>query len=179
MDNVRLLNVAAANSDGFCDFFINRSYSGWSSLNEQHRRTPSDAIEKVRAYAVPLSAVIPVSARPAFIKIDIEGGEFPALLGSRKLLERCRPVVVFEGDLTKSAINFNLPADMPGQFLAELGYRVHDLFGLRIDPHHWKTTVAWNFIAFKDEPTQQERVANALNNAWSKLIVEGEHPEGK
>src|SRR5215467_4847832 len=96
MDNVRLLNVAAANSDGFCDFYVNRSFSGWSSLNEHHRRNPDDVIERVRAYAVRLSTVIPVSVKPAFIKIDIEGGEFPALLGLRQILERSGPDVVFE-----------------------------------------------------------------------------------
>ena len=170
LTNISLLNVAAADSEGFCDFFVNRSYSGWSSRNEHHRRTEEDVIEKVRAYAVELSRVIPVRINPRFIKIDIEGGEFPALLGMRQLMLRAQPIVVFEGALTKSAEQFGFPRGAVPEFFNRLKYVAADLFGELIDPADWRPGAAWNFVAFRSAAGESERVATALTNAWIKVL---------
>jgi hypothetical protein len=46
--------------------------------------------------------VIPAAQRVAFIKLDIEGGEFHALLGGIRTIRRSRPVMVFEAALNST-----------------------------------------------------------------------------
>jgi len=53
------------------------------------------------------------------LKMDIEGGEVHALMGAKKTLERCRPVVLFESKNEWRRHGFSETA--PHDFLASLG----------------------------------------------------------
>lgn len=57
------------------------------------------------------------------IMLDVEGGEYAALLGARKTLERCKPVVHFE----EKGLGVEHYGQEPGAveaFLTSLGYKV-------------------------------------------------------
>jgi len=173
MTNVHLLNVAAANVEGFTDFFVNRSFSGYSGLAE-NRKTPQDIIEKIQVYAEPLSSVIPRNLRPKFMKIDIERGEFPALLGARKMIEDAGTVIVFEGSLNQSATKFGLDTGQVDEYVRDIGYRVFDLFGNPIDITSWTGGFGWNYVAGPDNDATQGTIARALTDSWIKVLAQAD-----
>jgi FkbM family methyltransferase len=56
-----------------------------------------------------------------FLKLDIEGSEPLALLGARKTLKRCRPIVLFENK--KFWRRYGLPDEAPQDVLLRARYR--------------------------------------------------------
>ena len=56
------------------------------------------------------------------IKIDVDGNEFPILLGGRELIQRCRPLFLMEA----VSPHFEREETNPFSFLAGLGYRFWD-----------------------------------------------------
>ena len=168
--NVHLLNIAAANEEGFRDFFINRTHTGRSGLAE-NRKAQSDEIEKITVYAAPLSAVIPKKQRLKFMKIDIEGGEFPALLGAKSIVQNSQMLIVFEGKLSLSAAKFGFPVEMVGEYMRELGYCVSDLFGNPVDPATGTGGFGWNFVAGPSNDETRTTIARALTEAWIEALA--------
>jgi len=55
-----------------------------------------------------------------FLKLDIEGYEYYALLGAKETIMRCKPVIVFEENL-RGMLEHNVPDGKCGEFLEELG----------------------------------------------------------
>ena len=53
-------------------------------------------IEKVIVETMKLDSLVPANSKIDFIKIDVEGGEFPVLRGAQRVLKESKPVVVFE-----------------------------------------------------------------------------------
>lgn len=172
--NVHLLHIAAADTEGFRDFFINRTNSGRSGLRE-NKATPDDVLEKGRVFAAPLSSILPKSRPPRFMKIDIEGAEFPALVGALKVIQSAAPVIVFEGSLFESADLFGYSRERVREFIRTLGYRIFDLFGNEIDLEGWGGGVGWNFIAAKANDAVREQISHALAASWARLLASSEN----
>ncbi len=77
-----------------------------------------------------------------FIKLDLEGYDYFALLGARTLLAQHRPIVAFEfggGDAARQA---GFAADEFFGFFAELHYSLVDLFGRPFGPDQFD--LPWN-----------------------------------
>jgi FkbM family methyltransferase len=119
-DNVTIIQVAAGREAGL--LVLNPSYS-----NAMTSRLPDDVSALVNAMTVPsfrLDDLIPSDKSIDFLKIDVEGAEFNALLGASELIARCHPTIVSE---------FN-PLMMPGisgvdgrgylRFLLGFGYKI-------------------------------------------------------
>lgn len=62
---------------------------------------------------------------PDFLKIDIEGFELCALLGMRKMIERCKPTCYVEINVGALALNHVVPEDI-FQFFRDRGYKHFD-----------------------------------------------------
>jgi FkbM family methyltransferase len=168
--NVHVVNVAASDHEALEDFYINQSRTGRSGLRE-NKLSPSDIVQKVTAYAAPLSVIVPANLEPKFIKIDIEGAEFPALLGARDLLNRATPLVVFEGRLSVTAPKFGFSMASVEQYFREIGYCVFDLFGQEIDLTTWSGGHGWNFIAGHDDAVTRNVIADKLTEGWLATLT--------
>lgn len=109
----------------FCHF---TRLDGWSGL----RRYPTVS----DAQGAPLFIDVEVSTldaevselTPSVIKIDVEGAELAVLEGSRTVLARARPLVIFEHVLDAAAMYGDVP-EAPWDLLTELGYRIFSLTG--------------------------------------------------
>lgn len=140
---IALKNVAVSSKPGMASFYLDKSYSGLSSLVERDV-THGHEIETTVVKVSTLNKL--VKGRPAFIKIDIEGAEYDALRGAKKLLRR-RPLMAFEFD-PNSTRYFNFTAEDLVGLLDGYGYAITDLFG---HPHttgaNMMTAPLWNFMA--------------------------------
>jgi FkbM family methyltransferase len=75
------------------------AYSGLQRRTYDH---PDPQVQEIRVEVARLDDLIPATERLAFIKLDLEGGEYHALRGGMETIRRCRPVIVFEAGGTSS-----------------------------------------------------------------------------
>jgi FkbM family methyltransferase len=73
-----------------------------------------------------LDDLVPAGDRVTFMKIDTEGYELPVLSGSADVLDRDRPVVLFEYQPT-AARRAQVPPDGAWDLLARRGYSFHQI----------------------------------------------------
>jgi FkbM family methyltransferase len=92
--NVTLVNAAASSGFRFADMAVPRSAAGVANLYEA-RLTETESGTPV--YCLPVDALA-LPGRVTFVKLDVEGHEFEALVGMANLLREHRPVLVVEGD---------------------------------------------------------------------------------
>lgn len=123
----RVHGVAVSDRDGTASFFVNLTQAGYSSLaNRDDRGTTQEIAVPVRR----LDDLIG-QARVDFVKIDIEGFEFPALRGASEMLRRCRPAILFEAGAADDTRIESGQADALFAWLTdEMDYQVFAAFDL-------------------------------------------------
>ena len=114
-----LYNCAASDKNGQSWFYFHAKENGWGSLFSDHDLTERIQVTTSRLDDWAQDAAI---ERLDFLKIDIEGGEYGALLGAQMLLKRFRPVVVAELNSVCLSRNQHTPDDVL-RLLCEAGYR--------------------------------------------------------
>lgn len=107
VQNIRLLE-ASRRANGFEQVVVAHAAAGTGvgllALNTSYSNGTPSAIDHdlgalMSAQIVPcfpLPAMVPAGRRVDFIKIDIEGAEYLALLGAQEMLRKDRPVIVSE-----------------------------------------------------------------------------------
>ena len=65
-----------------------------------------------------LDNVIPKDLKIDFIKIDVEGGEFDVMKGGRNIIEKYKPIIIFEFE-KEAAEKYNINANDVYNFLNE------------------------------------------------------------
>ena len=119
--------VAVSDEDGEVSFFENLAQPGFSSLANRDTRGET---REIKVPARRLDDLIG-EARVDFIKIDIEGFEFPALRGGQAMLEREKPVILFEaGALGDDTIDASQADDMVRWLQDDMGYDIYAAFDL-------------------------------------------------
>jgi FkbM family methyltransferase len=130
-----LIECALGENDGVAE--IHTGASGVGCMLEGQRKAELDAGESVISESIPvrtLDGVWEELGRPniGFIKMDIEGYEYKALLGASRVLESSRPIICFEFS--------QVYADMQGityrnlhSLLTRHGYRIETLPGTPVD----------------------------------------------
>ncbi len=91
-DQLSVLQVAAGSSHGL--LVLNSSYSNGTTAG-----LPDDVASLLGAETVPalrIDGVLPVGRPLDLIKIDVEGAEYPALLGCEAAIRANRPIIISE-----------------------------------------------------------------------------------
>lgn len=130
-DHVKIVEGAAADREGSATFYVRASFSGWSSLYEDHVHPGEEGEERaVEVSFVQLDQIAEAEGLTscAFIKLDIEHAEFPALRGGRRLLKALRPVLCFENAPRKAAQLNGYTMDEFAGFFEDLEYDLYDIF---------------------------------------------------
>ena len=123
--------VAVSDVDGQVSFFENLSQPGFSSLADRSGRGDT---HEITVPARRLDDLIADGITPDFIKIDVEGFEYPALRGGDTLLRRCRPIVLFEaGAAQDETLDTSLTDNLFQMFTDDLNYDVFAAFDLYFD----------------------------------------------
>jgi FkbM family methyltransferase len=100
---------------------------GYSGLRHRQYDRPDPVFEELTVEVVRLDDVIGADEQIAFIKLDIEGGEYHAIRGALGTIRRCRPVIVFEAARCSTGC-YGVSAGALFDLIAdEMGYSVYTL----------------------------------------------------
>ena len=95
--------------------------------------------------------LVPAEANIRLIKLDIEGGEYHALLGAKRTLRRCQPVVIFEFELGAADYYEVKPAMLYSLLCDEIGLRLSTMQRWLLGhPHYDLTTFSASFENHSD-----------------------------
>jgi hypothetical protein len=122
-------------------------YSGFKARTYPREVNPVE----ITVPTVTLDEFLPREFVPRLLKIDVEGAELQVLRGGRRILERDRPIVLFEHGLGAADRYGTGPRDVFG-FLQTVGYRIFDLDGggpysERDFEQTFRLGHVWNFVA--------------------------------
>jgi FkbM family methyltransferase len=92
----QVFECALADTTGVASFNHVCNAPAYSGLQRREYDRPDAIIEQIQVAVRRLDDIIPEHDVVAFIKLDIEGGEYHALRGGATTIRRCRPVIVFE-----------------------------------------------------------------------------------
>lgn len=163
--------VAVSDSNGEVTFYENVDQPGYSSLASRDSR--GRVVER-RVPARRLDDLLGPDAQVDFIKIDVEGFEFPALRGAEALLRRCRPLILFEA----GAVADTDIADSDDRALFEwltqtMGYDIYATFDLyynrrpitadQFNSYRTYPFLAFNYFALSADKTPTQRPANRVD----------------
>ncbi len=122
-DKVKIYPYALSNEEGHSTFNLvtsNPAYSGLIKRN--YDREEKDTIINVQVKR--LDDIIPNDVKIDFIKIDTEGGEYGVLQGGVSLIERCKPIILFEHGMGASEYYGTKPC-MVYDFFKNLDMHIH------------------------------------------------------
>lgn len=122
--NVTVCEVALSDKQGTAQFFVEDDAinQGLGSLWRQPYHSQARAME-VQSTTLDSLVMDQSLTRVDLVKLDIQGGEYPALIGGLRALQRWKPYIVFEYDESWKQSGFGFD-DLLG-FLGKLGYQVH------------------------------------------------------
>jgi FkbM family methyltransferase len=164
LDRIQLFPVALAPSRGTAKFFVVAGdLVGHSSLRRKDAYPAGVVPQEISVETAPLDDFLPAGRRVSFLKADLEGGEFHALQGARRLLTEHRPIVAMESSLGWDSRQFGYsPADYFG-FFHELKYELKDILGCPFRPSHALRIYPHYLVAYPGERAAE--TADALSLA--------------
>jgi FkbM family methyltransferase len=158
--NVIIHDCGVSDREGEAKFFFVPALAGLSGLRKRSVLGNATVVETtVRVATIDQLCADAGSIR--FMKIDIEGGEYHALLGAERTIARHEPVVCFEFG-PSSPKDFSYSLDSFIGFWEDVGYEVFDLFGNRQTVDAWNTPVVWDYIALPRQFTRHRTIFEAV-----------------
>jgi FkbM family methyltransferase len=133
--------AAITNFSGYSDFQYVENDPAYSGLRRREYDRPDPLLRTIQVATTTLDEAIPSDSRIAFIKMDIEGGEFHALQGAVNTIGRNRPVVVFEAS-----------AKSTGWY----GVTATDVYSLVVDTLQYELSTMARWLAQRPAYTRDE-----------------------
>ena len=114
LNNVLVEQAAVYSSTGTQEFFVPDGHQPGASLLK-----PEGTSKAIETKTISLDEYLSDQENVSAIKIDVEGAELDVLLGAKRTLQRCSPLIVFECDRHLTSIDRMKETFL---FLSELGY---------------------------------------------------------
>jgi FkbM family methyltransferase len=143
---VEIHEAACSDKPGYARFVLVENALAYSGLRQRIYDRPDARLMNIQVQVVRVDDLVahPVS----LIKIDVEGGEYHALLGAERTISSYRPVIVFEAG-EKSTGQYGVGPHDFTSFFGRLGYRLSTM-------EHW--------LEFKPALTDEEFVDDWHSN---------------
>jgi len=111
--NVEARNVALGAAAGFVSMALDEKNTARKNTGGRFVQ-PDGSIRMMTLDSFELPSL-------GFLKLDVEGSEFVALMGARNTIGRCKPIILFENK--GLWLKFGVERDGPQKLLTSLGYR--------------------------------------------------------
>ena len=124
--NCKILNIAASDEAKTIEFnhvVTNPAYSG---MLKRDYDNDNEKDEKIQVLAERLDDKIPADVRIDIIKIDVEGAELQVLKGAKKIIQRHKPIVIFEHGLGASD-HYGTTPEMIMAFFTDADMKISNL----------------------------------------------------
>lgn len=134
-----LHQLALSDAPGRATFTENRRRPGMSSLRNEFMDD-----DQVFSYEVDLVTIDDIvgDREIGFFKLDVEGGEFAAIKGAKKMIARCKPAMLFECG--------------PPWTLVPFGYTRGDFFDLLHDDLGYSVWLVSDYLFSRDPMGREE-----------------------
>ena len=107
-------------------------------------------------------------ADPTFIKLDLEGGEFHALLGGEQLIKRAHPLITIESARQDTADLYKYSESDFFNLLQSLDYEIVDFAGVVFDAGVWRRGgQSWYYWLYK----KGGRHAHFVQQAYPEILA--------
>ncbi|MGK7865056.1 FkbM family methyltransferase [Falsiroseomonas sp. E2-1-a4] len=168
-EHVTLHECAVGAADGEATYVVAVDSPGYSGLQQREYDQPDMRTEHITVRTVKLDTLLGHLPALAFIKIDIEGGEFDALRGGVGLVERLRPAISFEFGVRSYGAYGVKPAEVFDWF-ATRRYMLFDIIGTPLPSRELfleadRTPGLWDFLAVPEENVLARR------QAWAQQLL--------
>lgn len=148
--NIEVADCALAAEPGRASFVWVTEAPGYSGLEarELPEHVPATRTE-ISVETLPIDALLQPQTLPVrFIKLDLEGGEYHALLGAEQRLRRDRPYLIFEHGRQSTAALYGYEAEAFFALFERLEYDLFDILGAPFGPNEWDAPkIPYYFIA--------------------------------
>lgn len=132
--NIKIFPFAVGKSKGVENFNVVIDSPAYSGLKIRDYKKSNPEIKKIKVEVTTLDEV--VNTKIDFIKIDVEGGEFDVLLGASEIIDRDKPLILFEFGLGASDFYGTTPKDIY-EYLTTKGYKLYDLNSFLKNNNHY------------------------------------------
>ncbi|CAN5556808.1 hypothetical protein BH11BAC1_BH11BAC1_17660 [soil metagenome] len=118
---------ALSDQPGETTFNYVKNAPAFSGIKKRKYDVQNPDVQVIDVKVETLDHVILSNVKIDFIKIDVEGGEFGVLKGAKMLLQRCKPLLVFECGLGASEFYGTKPENLFDYLANEGSYRIYSL----------------------------------------------------
>ncbi len=113
----------------------------------------------------------PDMRRLRFVKLDLEGGEFDAIVGAERTLRTWRPLIAFENGRGGSAKEYGYTMEAFFAFFSEMDYALFDILGRPFTPREWGLGgMPWDFFA-ASRRDDKDLIATAMPGVFERLLA--------
>ena len=177
LGQVQIKSVALSKQRGTATFFaVGGDVVGHSGLRKKPNYPNGIMPKEITVETAPIDDFLPTDRKVRFLKADLEGGEFHALQGGRKLLGEHRPVLAIESALAWDAHQFGYTQEEFFAFFREFNYELKDILGCPFRPSHAARVYPHYLVCYPAERAAESTdaltmavLANTVGPAWFGL----------
>lgn len=172
LKHIKLYNLALGDSAGSVSFSYFEKHPAYSGL--QQRPTPFEegegGLQNITVKCRMLDKVLPRFRKVSFLKLDIEGGEYRALLGCERVLRKSRPVIIFENGRGQSAKDYGYSADDFFNLFERHDMNIYLLSGEPFGHGDWDKPInCWEFVAL---PKEKSHMATKFREYCKQVLAD-------
>ncbi len=182
LKQVTMHPVAICNETGVGEFVCVKTHpsrSGLRRLNLSHLGVPIET-ETVQVHRVRLDDMIPIETVSwKFCKLDLEGGEYHALLGGASVIQKFKPYIVFENGREIATGPYGYTSEEWFALFDRLGYAIFDLFGRPFTPACWRggRQIPWYCMAVERDSRNIDFITNTFPGLLKRVTDEFGDPD--
>jgi len=126
-ENTTILPYALSDKEGSSTFHYVKNAPAYSGIKQRKYDIENPEIEKIEVQLKKLDDIIPLETKIDLVKIDVEGAEYGVLKGGVKLLNKNKPLIVFECGKGASEFYEKSPKELYNLINQEIGLNISTL----------------------------------------------------